>query len=69
MESRYQRAPIVLLETLTGIIALSGDDRRFAEAGRLARLYPKLKVLLSEKTDVEGALAKLGGGIDPSRLI
>ena len=41
----------------------------FAEAGRLARLYPKLKVLLSEKTDVEGALAKLGGGIDPSRLI
>jgi uncharacterized SAM-binding protein YcdF (DUF218 family) len=69
LESRYQRAPIVLLVTLTGIIALSGDDRRFAEAGRLARLYPKLKVLLSEKTDVEGALAKLGEGIDPSRLI
>jgi uncharacterized SAM-binding protein YcdF (DUF218 family) len=69
LEGRYQRASIISHEAFTGIIALSGDDRRFAEAGRLARLNPKLKVLLSEQTDIQGALAKLGGGIDPSRII
>jgi uncharacterized SAM-binding protein YcdF (DUF218 family) len=69
LESRYQRASIFTLEGFTGVIALSGDEMRFAEAGRVARLYPKLKVLLSEQTDVEGALAKRGGGIDPSRVI
>lgn len=69
LENRYQRASIITLEGFTGIIALSGDDKRFAEAGRVARLYPKLKVLLSEQTDLVGALAKLGGGIDPSRVI
>ena len=68
LESRYQRASISP-DGFTGLIALSGDDRRFSEAGRLARLYPKLKVLLSEQTDLVGALAKLGGGIDPSRVI
>ena len=68
LESRYQRASISP-EGFTGLIALSGDDRRFSEAGRLARLYPKLKVLLSEQTDLVGALAKLGGGIDSSRVI
>ena len=68
LESRYQRA-FISPDGFTGLIALSGDDRRFAEAGRLARLYPRLKVLLSERTDLVGALAKLGGGIDPSRVI
>ena len=69
LESRYQRASISSLDSFTGVIALSGDDKRFAEAGRLARLYPRLKILLSENTDIDGALTKLGGGIDPSRLI
>jgi len=69
LESRYQRASVSSLDAFTGVIALSGDDRRFAEAGRLARLYPRLKILLSTHTDVAGALTKLGGGIDPSRVI
>ena len=69
LESRYQRGSISSLDSFTGVIALSGDDKRFAEAGRLARLYPRLKILLSENTDIDGALIKLGGGIDPSRLI
>ena len=69
LENRYQRPPISALDLFTGVIALSGDDKRFAEAGRLARLYPRLKILLSENTDIEGALTKLGDGIDPSRLI
>jgi len=64
-----QRASVSSLDAFTGVIALSGDDRRFAEAGRLARLYPRLKILLSTHTDVAGALTKLGGGIDPSRVI
>ena len=69
LESRYQRPSTSSLDSFTGVIALSGDDKRFAEAGRLARLYPRLKLLLSEQTDITGALTKLGGGIDPSRVI
>src|SRR5262249_10216091 len=71
LESRYQRPSAISEEDFIGIIALGGTNYpdRFAEAGRLARLYPKLKVLLSDPTDVAGALAKLGGGIDSSRLI
>jgi uncharacterized SAM-binding protein YcdF (DUF218 family) len=71
LESRYQRPLAISEEEFTGIIALGGTNypSRFAEAGRLARLYPKLKVLISDPTDVAGALARLGGGIDPSRII
>jgi uncharacterized SAM-binding protein YcdF (DUF218 family) len=71
LESRYQRPSAISEEDFTGIIALGGTNypSRFAEAGRLARLYPELKVLISDQTDVAGALVKLGGGIDPSRII
>jgi uncharacterized SAM-binding protein YcdF (DUF218 family) len=69
LEGRYQRAATTSLDTMTGVIAISGDDRRFAEAGRLARLYPNLRILISESTDIAGALLKLGGGIEPSRVI
>jgi uncharacterized SAM-binding protein YcdF (DUF218 family) len=71
LESRYQRPSAISEEDFTGIIALGGTNYpdRFAEAGRLARLYPKLKVLISYQTDVAGAITRLGGGVDPSRLI
>ena len=71
LESRYQRPSAISEEDFTGIIALGGMNYpdRFAEAGRLARRYPKLKVLISDPTDVAGAVAILGGGIDHSRLI
>jgi uncharacterized SAM-binding protein YcdF (DUF218 family) len=68
LESRFQPASLASPEAFTGIIALGGDDRRFVEAGRLARLYPGLKILLSEDTNIDGALIKLGGGINPSRI-
>jgi uncharacterized SAM-binding protein YcdF (DUF218 family) len=71
LESRYQRPSAISQEDFTGIIALGGLNYpdRFAEAGRLARLYPKLKVLISDPTNVAEALANLGGGITLSRLI
>lgn len=69
LEGRYPRAVIGAPDSFTGIIALSGDDKRFTEAGRLARRLPTLRVLLSSETDLDKALAKLGGGIDPSRVI
>jgi uncharacterized SAM-binding protein YcdF (DUF218 family) len=69
LESRYQRASVTSPEAFVGVIALSGNEMRFAEAGRLARQYPRLKILLSEHTDITGALTKLGGGLDPSRVI
>ena len=62
LEGRYQRAATTSLATMTGVIAISGDDRRFAEAGRLARLYPDLRILISESTDIAGALFKAWRG-------
>jgi uncharacterized SAM-binding protein YcdF (DUF218 family) len=71
LEGRYQRPSAISEEDFTGIIALAGTNypSQIIEAGKLARLYPELKVVISDQSDVGGALAKLGGGIDPSRLI
>jgi len=68
LENRFARPDLTSLGAPTGIIALAGDDARFKEAGRLARLYLDAKVLLSDKTTMAGALAQLGGGVDPSRI-
>jgi len=68
LENRFSRPDLTSLGTPTGIIALAGDDARFKEAGRLARLYPDARVLLSDKTTMAGALAQLGGGVDPARI-
>jgi hypothetical protein len=60
LETHYQRVSIISLEGFTGIIALSDDEAR-----RLAHLYPKLNVLLSERAYLEGALAKLESRLNP----
>src|SRR5262249_20230237 len=51
LESRYQRPSAISEEDFTGIIALAGMNypSQIAEAGRLARLYPELKVLISDQ--------------------
>jgi uncharacterized SAM-binding protein YcdF (DUF218 family) len=68
LEQRFRRADITSPQ-LTGIIALGRDTNRFSEAGRLARMYADLKVVVSDSMDLSRALAELGGGIDPSRVI
>lgn len=70
LQTRFHRTAITSPESLTGIIALSGDINRFSEAGRLARLYPNLKVVLSGNTkDIPGVVARLGGGIESWRIV
>ncbi len=56
-------------ETLIGLIVLTGRNERLAEAGRLARLYPRLKVVISGAEGLPAVPAELGGGIEPSRVI
>jgi uncharacterized SAM-binding protein YcdF (DUF218 family) len=69
LEHRFQRPTITAPESLTGIIVLTGDDARLAEAGRLARLYPHLKVVISGADGMSALPAELGGGIAPGRVV
>jgi uncharacterized SAM-binding protein YcdF (DUF218 family) len=68
LEQRFQRTEISFAETLTGVIVLIGGDKRLEEAGRLARLYPHLKVVISGAKGMSGVQAGLGSGIEPSRI-
>jgi uncharacterized SAM-binding protein YcdF (DUF218 family) len=68
LEQRFQRIDIEP-ERLTGIIVLTGDDKRLSEAGRLARRYPNLTVLISGAGGLRSVSAELGGGIELSRVV
>jgi uncharacterized SAM-binding protein YcdF (DUF218 family) len=65
---RFERAEISAPDRLTGIVVLTGDDKRLAEAGRLARLYPQVKVVISGAEGMSVVPAELGGGIEPARI-
>ena len=65
LESRFERAEIGDPATLTGVISLGGGDMRMQEAGRLGRLYPHLRVVLSDEPD---SIRLLGSGIEPTRI-
>ena len=54
-------------ETLKGVIALGGTAERTREAGRLARQFPHLRVIVSGAETV-GSLQQLGANIDRSRI-
>jgi uncharacterized SAM-binding protein YcdF (DUF218 family) len=69
LEQRFQRPTITAPESLTGIIVLTGDEARLAEAGRLARLYPHLEVVISGADGMPALPAGLGGGIAPGRVV
>jgi hypothetical protein len=47
LEQRFVRAPIGNGAGLVGVIALGGNPDRIREAGRLARLYPHMLVVVS----------------------
>lgn len=69
LERRFQRAEITSPERLAELIVLTGGDKRLAEAGRLARRYLHLKVVISGAKGMSGVPAELGGGIEPSRVV
>jgi uncharacterized SAM-binding protein YcdF (DUF218 family) len=68
LEERFKRADVTAFEKLTGIIVLTGGDKRLAEAGRLARENPKLPIVISGAKGISDVVAELGGGIDMSRV-
>jgi uncharacterized SAM-binding protein YcdF (DUF218 family) len=68
----YGRPPAVRVdtpETLTGIVALGGGEERMLEAGRLARLYPHLRVVVSGESNDHLLWRRLGPSIDPARVL
>jgi uncharacterized SAM-binding protein YcdF (DUF218 family) len=52
---------------LIGVIALGGTNERIREAGRLARQYPHLRVIVSG-AEPGPSLQRLGPNIDKSRI-
>jgi uncharacterized SAM-binding protein YcdF (DUF218 family) len=69
LEQRFKRADTTTFKGLNGIIVLIGGDERLAEAGRLARENPELRVVISGAKGMPGAVAELGGGIESSRIL
>jgi uncharacterized SAM-binding protein YcdF (DUF218 family) len=68
----FSRPPAVRVdtpETLTGIVALGGGEERMLEAGRLARLYPHLRVVVSGEANDHLLWRRLGASIDPARVL
>jgi uncharacterized SAM-binding protein YcdF (DUF218 family) len=66
-QADFVRAQIAAPETLTGVIALGGGEDRIREAGRLARLFPHIRVVVSGD-DPRRTLQLLGANIDRSRI-
>jgi uncharacterized SAM-binding protein YcdF (DUF218 family) len=69
LEESFQRAEVGDAATIAGVIALGGGIARIREAGRLARLYPHLRVLVSGAGDDTYVLGLLGEGIDRARVL
>jgi uncharacterized SAM-binding protein YcdF (DUF218 family) len=68
LEDRFRRPDVTTFDKVTGIIVLTGRNNRLVEAGRLARDYPRLPIVISGAGDMTDVVAELGGGIDPSRV-
>jgi uncharacterized SAM-binding protein YcdF (DUF218 family) len=69
LEQRFPRADPAAFEKLSGIIVLTGGDKRLAEAGRLARANPKLPIVIGGAKGMSRVVGELGGGIDSSRVL
>jgi uncharacterized SAM-binding protein YcdF (DUF218 family) len=61
------RAKLSSPETLKGVIALGGTAERTREAGRLARQFPHLRIIVSG-ADPAPSLQRLGSNIDRKRI-
>ena len=55
-------------KSLKGLIVLTGAEGRVREAGRLARLYPHLDILISGTKGMPDIVSELGEGIAPERI-
>jgi uncharacterized SAM-binding protein YcdF (DUF218 family) len=69
LEQRFKPADMAAFGGLNGIIVLTGGGKRLAEAGRLARENPNLRIVISGAKGMSSVEAELGGGIDLSRVL
>lgn len=65
LEARFGRGDIGDGKALTGLVVAGGSYERLREAGRLARRYPALRLVVSDTAD---HLHLLGQGIEPARI-
>jgi uncharacterized SAM-binding protein YcdF (DUF218 family) len=68
LERRFERLALADPGEVTGLLVLGGGEERLLEAGRLARLYPHLKLHISGAGEPDYVLRALGAGIEPQRV-
>lgn len=69
LESTFERPSLGDARNLAGVIALGGGELRIREAGRLARQYPHLRVVVSGSGRETYVRRLLGPGIEPERVM
>src|SRR5262245_5695879 len=68
LESTFQRANLEDGRAIAGVIALGGGEDRIREAGRLARRYQRLQVVVTGAGERDYVLGVLGRDITPDRV-
>src|SRR5262245_47255579 len=68
LESTFPRAKLENGRAITGVIALGGGEDRIREAGRLARHYARLRVVVTGAGERDYVLGVLGRHIAPDRV-
>lgn len=69
LETRFARAPITEWSRITGVVVPGGTTVRTAEAIRLARAHPHLRIVLTGPGEAEVQAALGAEGIAPSRIL
>lgn len=69
LESSFERPEIGDGRDFAGVIALGGSEDRIREAGRLARQFPHLRVVVSGSGEANLVRRLLGPGIEPDRVV
>ncbi|RTL72224.1 MAG: YdcF family protein [Hyphomicrobiales bacterium] len=68
LETRFARAPVTDWSRITGVVVPGGTTVRTAEAIRLARAHPHLRIVLTGPGESEVQAALGAEGIAPARI-
>jgi uncharacterized SAM-binding protein YcdF (DUF218 family) len=70
LEARFPATDLGEPQTIAGIVVLIGNDARLREAGRLARMYPHLHIVVSgvRASTPLAVAALLGSDINPDNI-
>jgi uncharacterized SAM-binding protein YcdF (DUF218 family) len=69
LENTFPRANLEDGRAITGVIALGGGEARIREAGRLARRYAQLQIVVTGAGERDYVLGVLGRDIAPDRVL